>query len=89
MNINKRHWLVEIRNQAGLKQSQVAERAEISSGYYSAIECGIRKTPGKQAYKISKVLDFPMEYFYRDEVKEWLKNNEIRKEAVKVNAQFR
>ena len=82
----KRHWLEEFRKQAGLKQIQVAEQAEISKGYYSAIECGTRKTPGKQAYKISKVLGFPMEYFYREEVKDWAEKYERRKEIIKTNA---
>lgn len=72
MNINKRFWLEEIRNQAGLKQYQVANQTGISRGYYSAIENGIRKTPGDVALKISMILNFPMEKFYLEDIQEWI-----------------
>lgn len=70
--MNKRYWLEKIRKEAGYKQYEVAEMAGISRGYYSAIENGIRKTPGDVALKIATVLNFPMDYFYQDEIQEWL-----------------
>lgn len=74
--MSKRIWLEEIRKQAGYKQYEVAEKAGISRGYYSAIENGIRKTPGDVALKISMVLDFSMEKFYRPEIQDWVDTRE-------------
>lgn len=78
--MEKREWLMNIRNEAGLKQYEVAEMAGISRGYYSAIENGMRKSPGEVALKIAIVLDFPMDKFYTDEIQDWL---DSRKEVVK------
>lgn len=68
----KRTWLVDIRKAAGFKQYEVADKVDISRGYYSAIENGIRKTPGDVALKISMILNFPMDKFYRSEIQDWV-----------------
>lgn len=82
--MNKRVWLEEIRKAKGFKQYEIAEKAGISRGYYSAIENGIRKTPGDVALKISMVLDFPMDKFYREDIQDWIEAN--KPEEVLENA---
>lgn len=84
--MKKRLWLEEARRKAGLKQYELADQAGISRGYYSAIENGIRKTPGEVALKISTILNIPMDLFYRDEIQEWVDNRESEKEEVIENA---
>lgn len=79
--MHKRVWLEEIRKAAGFKQYEIAERTGISRGYYSAIENGIRKTPGDVALKISLVLDFPMDKFYREDIQDWVDSEEELKNA--------
>lgn len=82
--MNKRYWLEEIRKAAGFKQYEIAEKAGISRGYYSAIENGIRKAPGEVALKIATVLNFSMDKFYQEEIKEWTENHlsEIKEEVI-------
>lgn len=78
----KREWLADIRQKAGYKQYEVAEKTGISRGYYSAIENGIRKTPGDVALKISMVLNFSMDKFYRPDIQDWVDNyKEVKKNA--------
>lgn len=84
--MKKRLWLEEARRKAGLKQYELADLAGISRGYYSAIENGIRKTPGEVALKISIILNISMDLFYRDEIQEWVDQRESKKEEVIENA---
>lgn len=86
MENQKRIWLEEFRIKAGLKQYEVAKAVGISNGYYSAIESGIRKTPGDIALKISILLDFPMEKFYLDLISDWLKDREKQEALPNANS---
>ena len=62
-----REWLVSIRKKSGLTQKQVAQKSEITQGYYSMIEKGQRGQciPLDTAQRIANVLKFPVEKFNR------------------------
>lgn len=61
-----RTWLIDIRKNAGLSQSEVARRAGMSQGFYAAVESGIRGKPLKPVYakSIAQVLEFDWVRFY-------------------------
>ncbi|MGM9925681.1 MAG: helix-turn-helix transcriptional regulator [Bacillus sp. (in: firmicutes)] len=83
----QRIWLRDIRKTAGYKQYELASVVGISPGYYSTIENGERKTPGDLALKISLILDFPLEWFYLDDIQEWIdENRDLILKEVKPNA---
>jgi transcriptional regulator with XRE-family HTH domain len=58
-----------IRNQKGLTQAQVAEKARLNDKYYSEVERGIRNITLVNLQKISKALGVPLGEIFRFSVK--------------------
>ena len=58
-----RDWLVEARKNANMTQLQIAEKLNISEGYYSYIESGERqkKMDITFAIKLANVLNMPIQ----------------------------
>ena len=58
-----RDWLVEARKNANMTQLQIAEKLNISEGYYSYIESGERqkKMDITFAMKLANILDMPIQ----------------------------
>lgn len=65
------NWLLEVRNNEGMTQAEVAEKSGISRAYYTQIELGERgrKLPVATAKKIAAVLGFDWRLFYENQVK--------------------
>ncbi len=55
--------LVLARQSRGLTQRDLATVLKVSPGWMSKIEGGIRELPSESLQKISKVLDYPVEFF--------------------------
>ncbi len=51
--------LALIREGANISQVQISKRAGISQGYYSDIECGVRRPSPDVAVRIARALDIP------------------------------
>jgi putative transcriptional regulator len=66
MKRDKREWLIDLRKEKELTQSQIANQVGLSKNHYCNIENGIRTPSGKIALKISEELEFPMEKFYQE-----------------------
>ena len=62
--MGKRNWLIRKRQDHGLLQRDVAEKADISIKHYSALETGERRPSPQVAQRIAEVLDFPWTKFY-------------------------
>ena len=64
-----RHWLVRIREGAGLSQYETAFKAGISQSYYAAIESGQRggKLPQPTALTIAEALSIDWTRFYEED----------------------
>lgn len=56
--------LARVREQKGYTQKQVSERANISQGYYSEVESGIRCPSASVAKGISKVLEIKQQNIF-------------------------
>jgi transcriptional regulator with XRE-family HTH domain len=65
-----RDWLKKIRNQRGLTQSTVAEKAFINRAFYAQIENGSRNPSFEVAKYIAKTLGFSPSAFFTDELSE-------------------
>lgn len=65
-----RKWLVDLRKEKGLTQSQVALAAFIDRGYYAQIETMKRQPSPEVAFKISRVLGFNPANFYSEHFSE-------------------
>lgn len=61
-----RVWLKEIRENIGLTQEQVANKAGVARATYGHIETGEREVTVSNAKKISKVLNFHWTIFFED-----------------------
>ena len=59
-------WLVKIRKEKSLTQTQVATQCGISRQYYSFIEKGERVCPVRTARKIAAALGFDWQRFYEE-----------------------
>lgn len=59
-----RTWLVDIRNNKGMTQAEVAEKAQISQPSLCDIERGNNTPKPDTAKRIASVLDFPWTKFY-------------------------
>lgn len=59
-----REWLVAIRNEKGLTQAAVAEKALISQPSLCAIERGDSTPKTETAMRIANILGFPWTDFY-------------------------
>lgn len=59
-----REWLQEIRKKQNFTMLEVAEKSNISEGYYSMIENGHRNVPVGTAKKIATTLGFRWTKFY-------------------------
>lgn len=57
-----RNWLLEARKEKGLTQLDVAKKLDISEGYYSYIESGVRqkKMDMTLVAKLSAIFDIPL-----------------------------
>jgi transcriptional regulator with XRE-family HTH domain len=62
-----RGWLIDLREQKGMTQGQVAAAAGISQPSYFAIEKGISFPKPETAKKLAAVLGFDLARFYEDE----------------------
>lgn len=64
--MNKRNWLIEIRNSKGLTHQQVADEVNISRQYYGMIENGERLPSVDKAKKIGELLGFDWTIFFEN-----------------------
>lgn len=62
-----RHWLIMLRDKAGMTQGQVATAAGISQPSYFEIEKGYSTPRPETAKRIAAVLGFAWAKFYDDE----------------------
>lgn len=62
-----RQWLKEIREEKGLTQQEVADRAQMERSYYTMIERGKRKPSVQIAKSIAKVMGFDWTIFFESE----------------------
>ena len=56
------------RESRGLTQSGLAEAMEVSQGKISKYESGMLAVSGDDLKKLSKILDYPLEFFYQQDV---------------------
>lgn len=66
MKNNRRYWLIELRDDAGLTQKSLCELIGIDRANYNKIENGKRNPRPEVALKIAHALNFNMEKFYID-----------------------
>ncbi|MCQ2010583.1 helix-turn-helix domain-containing protein [Sporolactobacillus sp. STSJ-5] len=65
-----RDWLLAIRKQRNLTQSEVAERAEIARTTYAMIETGERNASVDNAKRIAESLGFDWTIFFENQCHE-------------------
>ena len=63
--MEKREWLIKIREQKELSQASVSKLVDVTQQCYGAIENGRRRPSPDLAKKIGKVLNFDWTKFYR------------------------
>ena len=73
MKKKRRYWLIELRDNAGLKQKSLCELIEIDRANYNKIENGKRDPRPEVALKIARALNFNMEKFRQMQEKEIMK----------------
>ncbi|CEH28105.1 DNA-binding helix-turn-helix protein [Aneurinibacillus migulanus] len=66
VHLQRRKWLVEIREGKGYTQEQVAAAANIKRAYYTQIENGVRTPSVPVAQKIAAILHFEWTFFFDD-----------------------
>lgn len=64
----KREWLVDLRNEEGLTQAEMAKKIGISRPYYTQIETGVKSPTGQTALRIATILDIDMRNFFAPSV---------------------
>lgn len=64
MEIKKREWLIALRKERNLKQSDVAELCNLNRSFYTYIELGVRTPSVKRAKKLGLVLEFEWTKIY-------------------------
>jgi putative transcriptional regulator len=69
INPIKRYWLVELRNEKGLKTREIAERFGISFQHYNDIENGRRNPSFELCIDLAHFFDVPVEKFFEDRTK--------------------
>lgn len=62
-----RNWLIALRHENGMTQSELAKAVGIAPNYVCSIETGKRKVPVWTAKKIAAALGFDWQRFYEDE----------------------
>lgn len=62
-----RQWLKEMREEKGLTQQEVADKAQMERSYYTMIERGKRKPSVQVAKSIAKVMGFDWTIFFESE----------------------
>jgi len=62
-----RKWLKSIRINKNFTMSEVSRQSDITEGYYSMIENGLRSPSITTAKEIAKALNFDWTLFYSDE----------------------
>lgn len=60
----KREWLIDVRHEKGYSQKYIADKCNITSQMYSAIEIGKKRPSPELAKKIADVLNFSWTRFY-------------------------
>lgn len=60
----KQTWLIDLRNQQGLTQEQVATKSGISRVYYNMIESGLRSPSVQAAKGIAETLEIDWPIFF-------------------------
>lgn len=68
--MTKNKWFKDIREESGLTQNEIAEKAGITRQHIGAIENGLATPSPTIAKEIAKVLDFDWTKFYEDEEEE-------------------
>jgi len=63
-------WLIRLREEAGMRQIDVARAVRITKGSYSHYECGRRIPRVDTAKKIAEVLGFDWTRFFEDKKEE-------------------
>ena len=61
---NSRIWLIDIRNEKGMTQQDVADKAGINRSFYTQIEIGTRTPSVDTAKRIAAVLEFDWTIFF-------------------------
>ncbi|MGG3737225.1 helix-turn-helix domain-containing protein [Aeribacillus pallidus] len=77
----KREWLKQRRKEKGLTGTEIAKMANIGVGTYYNYENGQRTPRKEHAIRIAEILDFPVSYFFYDDVRE-ARQKESRKEVI-------
>lgn len=62
-----RQWLKLLREEKGLTQQEIADKAQIERSYYTMIERGKRKPSVHVAKSIAKVMAFDWTIFFENE----------------------
>jgi len=62
-----RIWLLQLRQDQGSTQEEVADKSGIQRAYYSQIELGIRSPSVRVSKSIAKVLKFKWTIFFDEE----------------------
>lgn len=62
--MNKRLWLINIRDQLGMSQNDVAKKAGIPRSTYAGYELGRRDPTVKNAKAVASVLGFDWTIFF-------------------------
>lgn len=70
-----RAWLKSLRNQRGLTQQNVADKAEIERAYYTMIESGDRNPSVPVAKSIANAIGFDWTIFFDTECNETKHNS--------------
>jgi putative transcriptional regulator len=76
-----RDWLKRRRKEKGLTGRQVAKMAKIGVGTYYNYENGYRTPRKEHAIRIAEILNFPVAYFFYDDVRE-ARTKEAQKEVI-------
>jgi transcriptional regulator with XRE-family HTH domain len=77
----ERVWLKQRRKEKNLSGIDVARLANIGVGTYYNYENGYRTPRKEHAIRIADILDFPVAYFFYDDVRE-ARQREARKEVI-------
>lgn len=64
----KRQKLIDLRNQQGMTQEQVAEQAGLARSYYGFIENGVRNPTLGKAIRIAGVFGLNLEEVFPDDI---------------------
>lgn len=63
---NPRNWLIELREEKGWTQADVAHKVQVTPQHYAKIESGVRKGSGTVLFRVSELFHVPLERFYAE-----------------------